>query len=100
VNDQTDCEIYQEYVFSKTDDHCVGNLDWAIQGLVSEAGEVAAINVKANRKKIDVDPIRILDECGDTLWYLVAVLNACGLSLDECIEHNMDKLNKRAANVE
>lgn len=72
-------------------------LTWAVTGLTSEAGEVAGEVEKMLRKGETLDNRRekILDELGDVLWYSGAVCNALGISLDDVIEHNIEKINKR-----
>lgn len=72
-------------------------LVWAVTGLTSEAGEVSGEVEKMLRKGETLEDRRekILDELGDVLWYSGAICNALGLSLDEVIEHNIEKINKR-----
>lgn len=49
----------------------------------------------ARIKKGPITAPRILDECGDVLWYLTAMLDAFGYSLYDCMENNYAKLTKR-----
>lgn len=42
-----------------------------------------------------LDPVHLLDECGDVLWYLSYVLNTLGYTLEECMEHNLSKTSDR-----
>jgi NTP pyrophosphatase (non-canonical NTP hydrolase) len=72
---------------------------WAL-GLVGEAGEVSELIKKkyyhgGTDKKGIITPHRILDECGDVLWYLTAMLGANGFSLQDCMDANATKLSKR-----
>lgn len=68
---------------------------WALAGLSAELGEVAELFEKSFRKDLPMDYELVLDECGDVLWYLVALLTLSGLSFRECMEHNISKLNER-----
>lgn len=70
-----------------------------ILGLVGEAGEVAEKFKKIVRDKngqiSDEDIAEIKKELGDVLWYINAVTDYLGLSLDEVAEHNLVKLFDR-----
>lgn len=83
----------------------MGNGDdraWAL-GLAGESGEVVDLVKKLHYhggfdKKGPITPDRILNECGDVLWYLVALLDSYGFSLHQCIDANVAKLQKRHPN--
>lgn len=71
---------------------------WAVAGLCAEAGEVSGVCEKALRREGMVSPDhedKIKDELGDTLWFLVATLNAIGVSLEELMAYNMGKIEHR-----
>ena len=93
-------EEYEEYVIegnltkNKSD---LINKSHLITGLCSEVGEVAAHIQKSLRKEgiIKVNQKDIKEELGDCLWYLIALINTFDSSLEEIIEINMKKLNKR-----
>jgi NTP pyrophosphatase (non-canonical NTP hydrolase) len=72
-------------------------LIWACSGLASEAGEVLGEVEKMLRKDRSQEDIEtaIVDELGDVLWYCAAIANATGRTIDEVIEANIDKLNRR-----
>jgi hypothetical protein len=36
-----------------------------------------------------------MDEVGDVLYYIVKIGNLVGFTLDEVVEHNVNKLTKR-----
>jgi NTP pyrophosphatase (non-canonical NTP hydrolase) len=97
--DKTDLEIYEEFVDSmiQMEGTQKEELSWATLGLTSEAGEVAGELEKMLRKNepIDAREDKIFDEVSDVLFYCSAVLRALGRTMDECIEHNIDKLVKR-----
>ena len=72
---------------------------WAL-GLAGETGEVLELIKKkyyhdGQDKKGPITPERILDECGDVLWYLTAMLEQNGFSLRDCMSSNYMKLRKR-----
>lgn len=70
---------------------------WTI-GLTGEAGEVANVIKKhVCTKKFDVPTTcaRVLDEAGDVLWYLDALLDEYGITLQQVAAYNIDKLAER-----
>lgn len=70
-----------------------------ILGLVGEAGEVAEKFKKIVRDKEGVvsneDRADIQKELGDVLWYISALADYLGLTLDEVAEKNLEKLFSR-----
>lgn len=73
-------------------------------GLGNEAGEVLGKIKKVlrdNNGEFDSGwKVKILDECGDVLWYLAALAKDLGSNLDEVAKINMDKLiDRRNRNV-
>ena len=95
----TELEDYQAWVAettSFTGDN-QAHLVWSCMGLGSEAGEVQGEIEKILRKKEPVSSrhAKLVDELGDVIWYAASVANAVGVSLDEVIELNITKINKR-----
>lgn len=97
-------EEYQNFVSGLTSakiievDDVDFETSWATLGLVSEAGEVAGVIAKEFRKNgliTEAGFDKIVDELGDTLWYLVAVCNATGVKVEDVLNHNVKKLKKR-----
>lgn len=68
-------------------------------GLVNEAGEVAGKLKKVLRgdKTPEQQRAAMLDECGDTLWYLVNLIDALGSNLEDVATSNYNKLADRKA---
>lgn len=72
---------------------------WAL-GLAGETGEVVELIKKRHYhgnkdKKGDITNERILNEAGDILWYLTALLHSQGYTILDCIKANTQKLAKR-----
>ena len=66
----------------------------ALHGLSAEIGELHGIYQKYFQgHEINQDDLR--KECGDILWMLCEYLTACGWSLEEIAQENIDKLRKR-----
>lgn len=42
-----------------------------------------------------LSPDKIMDECGDVLWYLSCVLSVLGYSLEDCMKNNIAKTESR-----
>ena len=64
-------------------------------GIAGEAGELVDA-VKKNwvyNKPLDSD--NVIEECGDILFYVQAMLNTFGLTLQDAIMVNVEKLRKR-----
>lgn len=64
-------------------------------GLSGEAGELLDLFKKSVYKKTPIDPLRLVDEAGDVLFYLTLVLEASGSSIQEAMDVNYAKLTAR-----
>ena len=66
-------------------------------GFAAEAGEVLDEHKKLlfHGSSYEVKREKIIEETGDALWYLVVVLAAHGLTLEEVLAANVDKLVKK-----
>lgn len=106
MSNVTDMDIYQEFVAecNKPDGKKEAPVwfmqaYWAAGHGCCEMAEVLELFEKAYRKGIELDKDKVLDEVGDALWCLTAVANACELSMDEVIMHNISKLKERERNA-
>jgi NTP pyrophosphatase (non-canonical NTP hydrolase) len=105
VEEKTELEEYQEWVEQTTSHVVPKGLRgwWAATILSCEAAEVLELHEKSLRKEgscMVEDKNKVMDELGDTFWSLAAVANAYGLTLDEIIEHNIQKINERVYGAE
>ena len=66
-----------------------------VLGLTGEAGEVSDLVKKGifHEKGIDLEHLK--KECCDVLWYVTMICEACGFSLDDVMQTNIDKLMVR-----
>ena len=64
-------------------------------GMATEAGELLDAVKKALFYNKPLDKTNLIEECGDILWYMAAVLKECGVTVDDCMERNIAKLEKR-----
>ena len=75
--------------------------DMAVSGLAGETGEVADLwkKLKFHGKELNQEMFdKMLDELGDVYWYLAQASTALGVSMDEIINKNIAKLEKRHPN--
>ena len=75
------------------------NLEYPTLGLCGEAGEVANIIKKIQRDDHGLLSIakrqELYSELGDVLWYLAAICNELGVTLEDIANHNIAKLDER-----
>lgn len=66
-----------------------------VLGLTGEAGEVSDLVKKGifHEKGIDLEHLK--KELGDCAWYLAMICDACGFTLDDVMQTNIDKLRAR-----
>jgi NTP pyrophosphatase (non-canonical NTP hydrolase) len=67
----------------------------AALGLCGEAGEVAEHLKKVLEGKREIDRAELLLELGDVLWYVASMCSRLGVTMDEAMEMNIEKLAKR-----
>lgn len=60
-----------------------------VLGLTGEAGEVSDLVKKGifHEKGIDLEHLK--KECGDVMWYVAMICEACGFSLDDVMQTNI-----------
>lgn len=67
----------------------------AVIGLATEAGELLDPFKKAMFYGKTVDLVNTDEEIGDILWYVAIYLNARGLTFEQVMQQNIDKLRVR-----
>jgi len=67
----------------------------AVMGMVGESAETMEHMKKVvfQGHKLDVD--KLIEEAGDTLWYIAKLARVCGITLEELAVRNIEKLKKR-----
>lgn len=70
--------------------------DYCLKGLVGEVGELFSLEAKAIRdgKRMDHD-LMVKKELGDALWFIAAIAQDYGYTLDDIARSNLYKLYKR-----
>ena len=63
----------------------------AIVGLDTEVGEL--IELLADKEKLTRE--KLLDECGDVMWYLALLLDKYNIQFEEVMDKNVQKLEAR-----
>ena len=66
-----------------------------VMGLCGESGEVIDLVKKHVSHGHPLNREKIIDELGDVAWYLAECADAIGISLEEVLAHNIEKLKKR-----
>lgn len=69
----------------------------AALGLMSEAGELGDVWKKHLFHGVPLDEEQMILEMGDVLWYFVLMCIDNGISFQEIMERNMEKLQMRDA---
>ena len=67
----------------------------ALIGLSDELGEIAGPLKKYLYHGHDLNVAYVQDEIGDLLWYLATLCNALGISLQDALQGNINKLALR-----
>lgn len=70
-------------------------ISWNAVGLAGEAGEVLELIKKGMFHQQGIDHQKMKKELGDVLWYVAALATDMGLTLEEIMQHNIDKLKAR-----
>jgi len=95
-------EEYQQKA-SRTDnlrDDKTLNILNACMGMVGESAETLEHVKKAMFQGHELDPAKLIDEAGDTLWYIAKLARVLGTSLEEIAKFNIAKLEKRYPELE
>lgn len=71
------------------------NEAYVLLGLVGELGELYGYLAKAIRDGYEIDKNYVKKELGDKLWFMAAIAEGLGLTLDEVAQGNIDKLSGR-----
>lgn len=68
---------------------------WNALGLAGEAGEVAEMVKKGILHQHGLDREKLAKEIGDACWYIAALCTTLGLTLEEVMAANIEKLKTR-----
>jgi NTP pyrophosphatase (non-canonical NTP hydrolase) len=82
-------------LFVKPENDGVGQALHAAVGASGEAGEMLDAIKKTWVYGRELDARNVLEECGDQLFYIVALLNRCGFHIEDAMAYNMSKLAAR-----
>jgi len=64
-------------------------------GICTEGGELLDALKKHIYYGKELDKVNIIEEIGDVLWYIALICNALGISLEEVMQKNIEKLQIR-----
>lgn len=80
---------------SGTYDNQLAMIRNAAYGMNGEAGEVIDLLKKHEFQGHPLDREKMLEETGDVLWYIALMAEAWGVTLQEIMERNIEKLMER-----
>lgn len=64
-------------------------------GIAGEAGEIADLVKKVRYHDHKPNGEKFVEELGDLLWYTVVMCEALGVTLEDVMKYNIEKLQKR-----
>lgn len=64
-------------------------------GMAGETGETVDLIKKHVMYGKELDATKVVEECGDILYYMAVLLDAVGSNIDEAVEKNYEKLSRR-----
>lgn len=70
-------------------------VDNAVRGLANDVGEIAEATKNWLEYGKPFDPVNLKEEVGDVLWRLAQLCDACGFTLEEAMQANIEKLKIR-----
>lgn len=91
----THFEQHVDRLFIKPEDDKVGKLLHAAVGVAGEAGELLDAIKRHWIYGAELDSENLLEESGDLLFYVTALLIHAGYDLELAMRHNIEKLGKR-----
>lgn len=77
-----------------------GNFLHAALGIGSESGEIVDIAKRKFAYNKPVDVVHAAEEIGDLMWYLNLCVQSLGLTWEQVLRMNIDKLSIRYPNLE
>ena|SRR3989344_7410112 len=83
-----------KYPFKKTGE-VTPRIEHAIDGLVTEAGELMEAIKKVKFYGAKLDKVNLVEELGDIMWYLAIFSNELKVSFEEIWYKNIRKLKTR-----
>lgn len=66
----------------------------ALHGMIGELGEINSIYQK-HYQGHEFNPFRVKSELGDLMWFVAEYCSACGWTLEDVCQHNIEKLKAR-----
>lgn len=88
---------YQELAMRTANKECMSLSNVGL-GLTGEAGECADLIKKHLHHGHELDTEHLEKELGDVLWYVALGCTVIGITMDEVMSKNIEKLKKRYPN--
>jgi len=88
---RTDWATYDDY---NTGD-ASARFEYSVIGLVTESAKLLDMVKKSKKDVFPIEPARVQEELGDLLWYLNLALDEVGMTYEELMQSNLDKIGKK-----
>lgn len=98
VNNMTGAEYQKLAMRTASDLDTYGLILNGVMGLNGEAGECIDIVKKHLFQGHELDKEKLIDELSDVLWYAAITSEGLGVTLDDVMRHNVEKLQMRYPN--
>ena len=86
----------QEFAYSLASEKCEEQpILNGVLGLAGESGECADIVKKHIFQGHELNKEKLKDELGDVLWYIAITAKGLGITLQDVVDHNYQKLSSR-----
>ena len=93
-------EVYADFVKQLFNNKCsIGGLAHAAMGISGESGELLDAVKKHVVYGKPLDMVNVVEELGDLLFYVFAMMQEVGVTYDSVLDVNMQKLTKRYPNL-
>lgn len=73
----------------------VADANHGVLGITGEVGELADVIKKAFVNNLEIDRQKVIDECGDILWFVALTLRAVDSNTSEAMQANVSKIQAR-----
>lgn len=85
---------YADYSDFHTGDSSA-RLDYGVVGLVTESAKALDLIKKSKKNLAPLSKEKLVEEIGDLLWYLNITIDELGLTFDDLMQNNLQKIERK-----